>query len=60
MEEILSQCIRISNHHTIHFKYITILFVNGTLRRLGEKNNAFIPALEPVKIGYLVRVRPSG
>ena len=60
MEEILSQCIHISNHHIIHFKYITILFVNDTLRRLGEKNNAFIPALEPVKIRYLVRVRPGG
>ena len=74
MEEILSQCIHLSNHHIIHFKYITILFVNDTLRikyitilfvndtlrRLGEKNNAFIPALEPMKIGYVVRVRPDG
>ena len=35
--EILSQCIWISNHHTVHFKYLTILFVNYTSIKLGEK-----------------------
>lgn len=30
-EGIPSQCVCISNHHDVHFKYPTILFVNYTL-----------------------------
>lgn len=41
---IVSQHIHISNHHNVHFKYLTILFVKHTLINLaGEsnKNNFF-------------------
>ena len=36
---ILSQCIMyyVSNHYLLHFKYITILFVNYTSIKLGGK-----------------------
>ena len=35
MGGILSQCIHISNHHIVHFKYLKILFVNYTSVKLG-------------------------
>ena len=42
-------------------KYITVLFVNYTLRNLGEKKkNPFTAALEPMMMGYKVRTRPRG
>ena len=34
--EILSQCIHISNHHIVHVKYVTILFVNYTSIKLEK------------------------
>ena len=36
MGEILSQCICISNHHIVDFKYLTILFVHYAPVKLGE------------------------
>lgn len=32
IEQILLQCMNISNHHAIHFKYITIFFSYGTIK----------------------------
>ena len=32
--EIISQCICISNHPSVHFKYLTILYVNYTSIKL--------------------------
>ena len=37
MGRILPKCIRISNHHQIHFKYLTILFVNYTSIKVKKK-----------------------
>ena len=37
MVGILSPCIHISNHLTIGFKYVTILFVNHTSIKLKNK-----------------------
>ena len=37
MGGILSQYTHISNHHDMHFKYLTILFVNYTAIELGKK-----------------------
>ena len=37
MGGILSQCICISNHHVVHFKHLTILFVNYTSIKLRER-----------------------
>ena len=34
---ILSQCIHVSNHHPVHFKYLTTLFFNYTTIKLGGK-----------------------
>ena len=34
---ILSQCIRIPNHHIAYFKHLTILFVNYTSMKLGKR-----------------------
>ena len=34
---IRSQCIWLSNHHTVQFKYITILFFNYTSIKLKKK-----------------------
>lgn len=33
---ILSQCIHISSHYNVHFKYLTILFVNYTSTKLKK------------------------
>ena len=33
---IISQCIHISNHHIVHFKYITVLSVNYVSINLGK------------------------
>ena len=35
----LSQCIRISNIHIGHFKYLIILFINYILIKLGKDMN---------------------
>lgn len=35
--EILSQCVCISHHHIVHFKYLIILFVNYISEKLGSK-----------------------
>ena len=34
MRGTISQCIRISNHHDAHFKYLTIVYVNYALIKL--------------------------
>ena len=39
---IPSQCICTSNHHDVNFKYLTILFVNCTSRKL-EKSKYYWP-----------------
>lgn len=38
--EILSQCIGVSDRCDVHFKYLTILFVNYTSIKLGGKCRA--------------------
>lgn len=35
MVGILLQCIHMLNHHDVHYKYLTILFANYTLTKLG-------------------------
>lgn len=35
--EILLQCIGISKHHVVHFKYLTVLFVNYTSIKMQHK-----------------------
>ena len=35
---LISQCTHTSDHHIVHFKYITILLVNYTSVKLGEMN----------------------
>ena len=37
LKGILSQCIYVSNYHVLHFKYLTILFVNCTSIKLKNK-----------------------
>lgn len=37
---IILQSIYISNHHILHVKYITILFVNYTSTKLGVKSES--------------------
>lgn len=34
-----SQCIRMSNHHNVHSKNLTILFVNYTAIKLEKSKN---------------------
>lgn len=38
----LSQCIHRSNHHVVHLKYLTILFLNYTSIKLKEKRKEFM------------------
>lgn len=37
MGGILSQCVHVSDHHVVHFKYLTILFVNYTLIKIQSQ-----------------------
>lgn len=37
MTGISTQCSRISNHHDIHFKYLSILYVSSTSVKLKER-----------------------
>ena len=37
MGRILSQCICVSNHHIVYFKYLTLSFVNYTSIKLKKK-----------------------
>ena len=37
MGGLLSQCIRIASHDFVHFKYLTILFVNETSSKAEKK-----------------------
>lgn len=45
---ILSQCIHMSSRYNVHFKYLTILFVNYTSTKLKKKQvpsgNIFLPS----------------
>ena len=36
---VLSQYIRISNHHVVHFKYLTDLFINLPQQSWGKKKH---------------------
>ena len=47
MEEILSQCICISNHHDLHVKYLTILCLNKAGEKEGPRNRDRESALMP-------------
>ena len=47
---IISQCIRMSNIHTVHFRYITVLSVSYTLIK-QEKVLGFV-LKEPQKLGF--------
>ena len=35
---IISQCIHISKHQVVHYKYIQFLFINYTSQKLRGKN----------------------
>ena len=37
MEGILSQCTHTLHHHSLHFKYLIILFGNYALIKLGRR-----------------------
>ena len=37
MEDILSQCIRLSNHHGAHVKYLTVLYLNKAGEKEGQR-----------------------
>ena len=39
LSKILSQCIHISNHHNVHFTYLTISFINYISTKLKKKYN---------------------
>lgn len=39
METILSQSIHLSNHHNIHFKYLTMLFNYASIQLIFKKKN---------------------
>ena len=41
MVGIFSQCIDVSSHHNVHFKYLTILFIDLHLNK-AEKNKHFL------------------
>ena len=54
MGEILSQCTHtsncISNHHKVHFEYLTILFVNYITIKLKKKKNLNLGPINDFKI----------
>lgn len=41
MVGILSQCMCMLNHHVVHFKYLTILFVNYTTSVRLQKSKSY-------------------
>ena len=58
---IISQCIHISHHHIVHFKYIKILLVNYTSMKLGEINYLRIKnyRIQEIPGGPTVKNTPS-
>ena len=55
MEAILSQCAHISNHHSVHFKYLMILFVSCiSVKLIKWKKLAIIFWNTPVILSRLI------
>ena len=47
MVGIFSQCIDVSSHHNVHFKYLTILFIDLHLNKAEKTNISWVPIMCP-------------